>query len=95
MEEVAVQDVFKMASTAQKSLIWKYYLISTMKITTTHCHFTKCCYCNEVIDRKMQCMQKHMLNCEKVGHLDKAQLNCGFDLANNLSYSAYKHLQID
>ena len=35
-EEVAVQDVFKTASSAQKSLIWKYYLISTMKKILQH-----------------------------------------------------------
>ena len=74
-EEVDIQDVFKTASSAQKSLIWKYYLISTMKNTATHHHCAKCCYCNLVQDGKVQqCMQKHMLNCEKVGHEDKAQL---------------------
>ena len=74
-EEVAVQDVFKTASSAQKSLIWKFYLISTMKNTITHHHCAKCCYCNLVQDGKVQqCMQKHMLNCEKVGHEDKSQL---------------------
>jgi hypothetical protein len=74
--EVAVQDVFKMASSAQKSLIWKFYLIYTMKNTTTHCHCAKFHYCNVVMDGKAQCMQKHMLNCEKVGHDDKAHLCC-------------------
>ena len=73
-EEVAIKDVFKTASSAQKSFFWKYYLISTMKNTTTHHHHTKCCYCNLVQDGKLQRMQKHMLNCEKVGHEDKAQL---------------------
>jgi hypothetical protein len=72
--EVAVQDVFKMASSAQKSLIWKYYLISTMKNTTTHCHCAKCHYYNVVMDGKVQCMQKHTVFCEKVGHEEKAQL---------------------
>jgi hypothetical protein len=36
--KVAIQDVFQMASSAQKSLTWNYYLISTKKIlqhTTT------------------------------------------------------------
>ena len=76
-EEVAVKDAFKTASSAQKSLIWKYYLISTMKNTATHCHHAKCCYCNVVMDGKVQqCIQKHMLNCEKVGHEDKAHLYC-------------------
>ena len=65
-EEDAVQDVFKTASSVQISLIWKYYLISTMKNTTTHCHFAKWHYCNVVMDGKVQCMQKHMLSCEKV-----------------------------
>jgi hypothetical protein len=74
-EEVAVQDVFKTAYSAQKSLIWKYYLISTMKNTATHCHCAKCHYCNIVMDWKVPCMQKHMLNCERVGHEDKANLN--------------------
>ena len=73
-EEVVIQDVFKTASSAQKSLIWKYYLISTMKNTTTHHHCARCCYCNLVQDGKLQRIQKHMLNCEKVGHEDKAQL---------------------
>ena len=75
-EEVAIQDVFKTASSAQKSLIWKYYLMSTMKNTTTHRHHTKCLYCNVVMDGKLQWMQKHIMNCEKVGHEDKAQLYC-------------------
>ena len=76
--EDAVQDVFKTASSAQISLIWKYYLISTMKHTTTNCHHAKCCYCNVVMDGKAQCMQKHMLNCEKVGHENNAHLYCHF-----------------
>ena len=77
VEEVAVQDVFKTASSALKSLIWKYYLMSTMKNTTTHHHHcAKCLYCNVVMNGKVQCMQNHMLNCEKVGHEDKAQLYC-------------------
>ena len=76
MEEVAVQDVFNMASSAQKSLIWKFYLSSTTKITATHCHCAKCYYCNVVMDGKVLHMQKHMLNCERVGHEDKAQLFC-------------------
>ena len=59
-EEVTVQDVFKTASSAQKSLIWKYYLISTVKNTTTHRHLAKCHYCNVVMGGKVQCMQKHM-----------------------------------
>ena len=72
-DEVAIQDVFKMASSGQKSLTWKYYLISTMKNTTTHCHRAKCHYCNVVMDGKLQqCMQKHMMNCEKIAHEDKA-----------------------
>ena len=75
-EEDAVKDVFKTASSAQKSLIRKYYLKSTMKNTPTLCHCVKCCYCNVVMDGKVQCMQKHMLNCEKVGHEDKAHLYC-------------------
>ena len=75
-EEVAVQDVFKTASSAQKSLIWKNYLISTMRKTTTHCHHAKCHYCNVVIDGKVQHTQKHTVNCKKVGHEDKAQLYC-------------------
>ena len=49
-EEVAIQDVLKTASNAQKSLIWKYYLIFAMKNVTTHCHHTKCHYCNVVMD---------------------------------------------
>ena len=49
-EEVAVQDVFKTASSAQKSLVWKNYLIFTMKNTTTHHHCAKCRYCNVVMD---------------------------------------------
>jgi hypothetical protein len=73
-EEVAIQDVFKTASSDQKSFIWKYYLISTTKNTTTHCHCAKCCYCNVVMDGKVQHIQKHILNCEKVGHKDKANL---------------------
>ena len=73
-EEDAVQDVFKTASSVQISLIWKYYLISTMKNTTTHCHRAKCCYGNIVMDGKVQCMQKDMVNCEKVGYEDKVHL---------------------
>ena len=73
-EEVDIQDVFKTASSAQKSLIWKCYLIFTMKNTATHHHCAKWCYCNLVQDGKLQRMQKHMLNCEKFGHEDKAQL---------------------
>jgi hypothetical protein len=75
-EEVAIQDVFKTASNAQKSLIWKYYLIFAMKNVTTHCHHTKCHYCNLLMDGKVQFMQKHTVNCEKVGHENKAQLYC-------------------
>ena len=45
-----------------------------MKNTTTHCHYAKCYYCNAVMDGKVQYMQKHMVNCEKVGHEDKANL---------------------
>ena len=73
-EEVAVQDVFKTASSAQKSLIWKYYLISTMKNITTHHNCAKCCYCNIVMDGKVQRMHKYTVICEKVGYEDKAQL---------------------
>ena len=76
MEEVAIQDVFKTASSAQKSLIWKFYPISNMKNNTTHRHCAKCHYCNVVMDGKVQYMQKHMLNCEKVGHEDKSHLYC-------------------
>ena len=75
-EEVAVKDVFKTASSAQKSLIWKFYLIYTMKNTTTHHHWETCCYCNVVMEGKVHHMQKHMLNCERVGHEDKAHLYC-------------------
>ena len=75
-EEVPVQDVFKTASRAQKSLISKYYLISTTKNTTTLHHSAKCCYCNVVMDGKVKIMQKHTVNYEKVGHEDKAHLYC-------------------
>ena len=76
MEEVAIQDVFKTASSAQKSLIWKFYPISNMKNNTTHRHCAKCHYCNVVMDGKVQRMQEHVMNCEKVGHEDKANLYC-------------------
>jgi hypothetical protein len=46
-----------------------------MKNTTTHRHCAKCCYCNVVMDGMVQRMQKHMVNCEKVGHEDKANLH--------------------
>ena len=73
-DEVADQDVFKTASSAQKSLIWKYYLISTMKNTITQRHCAKYCYCNVVMDGKVQqCIQKHTVNCKKVRLEDKAQ----------------------
>jgi hypothetical protein len=74
-EEDAVQDVVKTASSAQKSLILKNYLISTMKNTSTYCHCAKCHFWNVVMDGKVQRMQRHMLNCEKVGHENKANLN--------------------
>ena len=45
-----------------------------MKNTTTHCHHAKCCYYNVVMDEKVQHVQRHTVNCEKVGHEDKAQL---------------------
>ena len=45
-----------------------------MKNTTTHHHHVKCHYCNVVMDGKVQQMQKHMLNCEKVGDEVKANL---------------------
>ena len=54
VEEVVVQDIFKTVSSAQKLLIWKYYLISTMENTTTHHHHcAKCCYCNVVMNGKV------------------------------------------
>jgi hypothetical protein len=46
-----------------------------MKNTTTHYHCAKCHYCNVVMDGKVQHLQRHMLNCEEVGHEVKAQLN--------------------
>jgi hypothetical protein len=45
-EEVVVHDVFKTASSAQKSLTWKHYLISTINNTTQPSHkvlLLQCC----------------------------------------------------
>ena len=47
-----------------------------MKNTTTHHHHAKCHYSNVVMDGKVQHMEKHVLNCEKVGNEDKAYLYC-------------------
>ena len=47
-----------------------------MKNTKTHRHCAKCHYCNVVMDGKVQHMQSHTVNCEKVGHEDIAQLCC-------------------
>jgi Protein of unknown function (DUF 659) len=73
-DEGIIQDEFKKAPSAQRSMIWKYYLISTSKKSTTHRHLANCCYCNVVMDGKVQRMQKHTLNCMKVGNEEKAHL---------------------
>ena len=75
-ERVDVQDVLRQLPVPQNHWSGKYYLIFTMKNTTTHCHCAKCCYYNIVMDGKVQCMQKHTVNCKKGGHEDKAHLYC-------------------
>ena len=66
-----------------------------MKNTKTHRHCAKCHYCNVVMDGKVQHMQSHTVNCEKVGHEDIAQLCCHLRSLSELPQDNKEEVDVD